>query len=540
MLRHPLIVALGLVTLLTAFVTWPQVIRLGTHVATHQDPLLSTWRLAWIAHALRTDPGHLFDANIFYPEPRTLAYSDATLLEGALAAPLFWAHIRPIAIYNLFLLAGFVSSGVGLFVLARYLTGSARAALVGAAVFTMAPYRIEHFMHLELQWAVWMPLTFWAVHRAVAEGSWRFGALSGVLIACQLMSSVYYGVFLAMSTVVLVSMLLAVDPARIRRGVPVLALGVLIAVALTLPYARPYIENARALGARDIREVTLYSARPINYLAAPPQNWLWGWTADRFGGYEAKLFPGVGALLLAGAALARRPRAVVLMYVALCAIAVELSFGFHGRLYPWLHAHLWVLQGLRAAVRFSIVTCCALAVLAAFGYCHLEERLVGNGRRASMLFAATLLLLALEAGSAPMSLMDVATPPPEVYRYVQTLQPGVLVELPMPAPWGLPGQDPQYMFWSTVHWNPLVNGYSGHVSPEYVKTLGIMLGFPGDASIERLKALKVRWVLIHESQYDHEPFTAMMLKLLVHPEFARGGTYRDWTGGNAHIFELKP
>ena len=83
-----------------------------------------------------------------------------------------------------------------MFVLVRHLTGSVGAALVAAAVFTMAPYRIEHFMHLELQWTMWMPLTFWAVHRAIDEAPGG-GVLAGVFLWLQIISCVYYGVFLA-------------------------------------------------------------------------------------------------------------------------------------------------------------------------------------------------------------------------------------------------------------------------------------------------------------------------------------------------------
>ena len=74
---------------LAAFVTWPHVMHLSTSIFSHHDPYFSIWRLAWVAHALATSPRHLFDANIFYPATGTLAYSDATLLEGVLAAPFF-------------------------------------------------------------------------------------------------------------------------------------------------------------------------------------------------------------------------------------------------------------------------------------------------------------------------------------------------------------------------------------------------------------------------------------------------------------------
>ena len=76
------------VAALTVLVTWPQALHIATRVAAHDDPLFSIWRLAWIAHALATDPAPLFDANIFHPATKTLTFSDAMLLEGALARAL--------------------------------------------------------------------------------------------------------------------------------------------------------------------------------------------------------------------------------------------------------------------------------------------------------------------------------------------------------------------------------------------------------------------------------------------------------------------
>src|SRR5262249_52775870 len=153
-----------------------------------------------------------------------------------LAAPLFWLHVSPTAIYNVMLLVGIIGSGVAMFILARHLTDSVSAALIAAAVFTMAPYRIEHFMHLELQWAMWIPLAFWALDRTIQQRSWRFGVLTGVFLWLQIISCVYYGVFLAISLTVAAVVYAVVRPAPFVRAVPVLALGVLVALILTSPY----------------------------------------------------------------------------------------------------------------------------------------------------------------------------------------------------------------------------------------------------------------------------------------------------------------
>ena len=387
---------------MTVVITWPQALYLGSQVAAHNDPHFSMWRLGWIAHALRTDPRHLFDANIFYPELRTLAYSDATLLEGVVAAPFLWAHVPLVLVYNLLLLGGIAASGAAMFVLARRLTGSIGAALVSAAIFTMAPYRIEHFMHLELQWTMWIPLAFWAVHRAFDERPLKWGVLAGLFVWLQVISCVYYGIFLAMLVAVLVVLLAASDTRRARAALPGLVLGAVVAAVLILPYMLPYLRNVSIVGSRPVAEVAQYSARPVNYLASPPQNWLWGWTADRYGANEARLFPGLGAVVLALAAFAYRPRRLVWIYAALCALAVELSFGVNGWLYGWLYAHVRALHGLRAPARFAILAQCALAALAGFGVCAIAPRLRAWRVRSGALVAGVLALLTIEYASSKM------------------------------------------------------------------------------------------------------------------------------------------
>ena len=66
--------AITLVLALTILVTWPQATQMSSMTSPHFDAQFSIWRLGWIAHALATAPTHIFDANIFYPAPRTLAY----------------------------------------------------------------------------------------------------------------------------------------------------------------------------------------------------------------------------------------------------------------------------------------------------------------------------------------------------------------------------------------------------------------------------------------------------------------------------------
>jgi len=530
--RYPLLSALALLLALTIIVTWPQVLHLSTQLPGHDDPLFSIWRLSWIAHALPRDPRHLFDANIFYPHTRTLTYSDAMIFEGMLAAPFLWAGTNPVLVYNLVFLAGIVSSGAGMFVLVRYLTADSGAALVSAAIFTLAPYRIEHFIHLELQWTLWMPLTIWALHRAFDEGSWRFGALAGVFLWLQIISCVYYGAFLGLIAGALGLLLIATRPRLARRAIGPLCLGAAIALALTLPYARPYITTTQELGARPVGEVANFSAEWGSYLSAPYQNWLWGWTAWPYAGNERHLFPGLAAVILAGFSLAWRPRRIVWIYVALMVLAIELSLGMNGALYSWLYTQLFAFRGFRAPARFAILACCAMSVLAGFGFVYLQRLLAAQPAR-RLLLATMLVAIGLESGSSPMLLVRQPTVVPPIYRFLQTVKPSVIIEFPVSD------YDPTYMFWSTYHWHSLVNGYSGYTPADVVDTMAMMRTFPDDESVARLKGLNVRYILVHQAFYRPPEYSALMGAITRRAELVPSGRYRDWTGVDTQIFELR-
>ena len=142
---------------LTVALTWPQAALLATAVPSFDDSLLSIWRITWIAHAIGSGLP-VADANIFYPESRTLAYTDAVLLQGMLATPFLLAGASPVLVYNLLILGSIALSGAAMYLLARHLTGSWPASFVAGTIFAFVTYRFDHIMHLELQATVFMPL----------------------------------------------------------------------------------------------------------------------------------------------------------------------------------------------------------------------------------------------------------------------------------------------------------------------------------------------------------------------------------------------
>ena len=80
--------SLALFVLLAILHTWPLATNPGRLSRNDTaDTIHHEWILAWDAHQLASDPGRLFDANIFYPERDTLAYSDHLLPQAVMGAP---------------------------------------------------------------------------------------------------------------------------------------------------------------------------------------------------------------------------------------------------------------------------------------------------------------------------------------------------------------------------------------------------------------------------------------------------------------------
>ena len=530
--------AVALFALLTVVMTWPQAPRLATDASEHQDVFFNMWRFAWIAHAVSTSPSRVLDGNIFYPEPRTLTYSDAMPVEAVIAAPLLWSGAPPVLVHNLMLLAGIVLSAAGIFMLALHLTGSPAAGVTAGIVFAFAPYRFEHYMHMELQWTIWIPWAFWALHRAFETGSRRYAGMLGAFVALQFMSSIYYGLFLATLLALCALLLLCgMRKQRLKSGVSALAIAAVTAVVLAAPYAVPYAATKHRVGARSEQEVLRYSARPWSYLDATDTNYLYGERAATRGRSERRLFPGILPLLLAlSGLLLLRPSNEAIAYLVGLVAAFEMSLGFYGYTFSFLYHYVPIFDGLRAPARLGIFVMFFLAILAAYGHAALEAAISGRAR--SVLLVAISAVLLLEYWVSPLRLVPFPNDPPPLYAWLARQPRGVVAEFPMPAPDTLPGIEPRYAYMSTFHWMPMVNGYSGYYPPSYLSRLGPMNKVPDNSAVEALVRAGVVYVIVHPDLFDAGRRNDVLADISSSSQFVELGEFDDGLG-TAAVFRLR-
>jgi hypothetical protein len=513
-------------TALTVLMTWPQARWFPTHALDHQDVYFNMWRLGWFAHALVSSPSTLFQANIYYPEPNTLAFSDAMVVESLIALPMLLAGTRPVLVHNLLLFAAIVASAVGMFVLVERLTRNRAAAVIAGIIFAFAPYRFEHYMHMELQWTVWMPWALWALHRTIESGRPLHGLQTGLFVALQMLSSVYYGVFLA-TILPLVGglLLLSVPRAQALGALKALALGAGAAAVVCSIYALPYRAAAKQVGPRPPDHVSKFSAQPSDYLVATPDNRIYGSLFASEG--ERRLFPGLVALLLALAGLLmRRPTVTFLVYFLAMVVAFEMSLGMHGYMYRFLYDHVPLFAGLRAPARLGIFVVMFVAVLAAHGYAVLQDAAPRRARRALAILVPCLLVA--EYSVTPLQLVAYDNAPPQVYTFLKWLPPGVVAEFPVPPKNVIPGPDARYTYMSTFHWKPLINGYSGYHPRSYLRRIEHLRSFPDAESLDVLRRAGVNYIVVHLSEYTSE--NQMLLDLQKYPELEVMATLKDGRG----------
>ena len=302
-----------LLAALTVLLTWPAPALLGSAVTDLGDPILTTWILAWDVHALGAAPLRLFDANMFHPRRRTLAYTEHLLGLVPLVWPIRLLGAESLLAHNVVWLATFPLTGLALFWLVRHLTGHAGAAAVAAVLYAFSHARFGQLSHVQILSHQWLPLMLLGLHRSAEHGGrWRDVALAGGAFALQALSSGYQAFFAAIAGALFVAWLaLPTTRPPLGRLIGRRTLAGALVALLLLPFFLPYGFVRAEIGlSRSLDEVAKHAARPASYLRAAPVNRWLGDMPAQFRADEAALFPGVVALALAlpGAILAWRRR----------------------------------------------------------------------------------------------------------------------------------------------------------------------------------------------------------------------------------------
>jgi hypothetical protein len=491
-------VTFAILVLLAVVHTWPLATD-PAHLSRNDnaDAVLNEWTIAWVAHEAPRDPVHLFDANIFYPEPNALAYSEHLFVQAMMGAPLLWAGASPVLAYNVLLLAGLALTGWSMaFVVSRW-TGDWTAGLVSGVLVAFNAHTLTRLPHLQAMHVEFLPLALLLLDRLLEAPRLSVALALSLWFALQGLTSYYLLVFTAVALTV-GALVRPEDWCRRNslKTIVLLVVAALVASLIVLPFLLPYWRLGMV---RTLDEVRYYSATLRNYLSSPAHVHYRTWSVRWFGG-SAALFPGLSGLALTLVAVVsgvsfsdRRARMALAFGIAGFALSFGPALPGYAFLYDWIPP----LQGIRNAARFGYLSIVAVAVLAGYGLAYLRRRWAG----AAWLPVATataVLLANVDAFVAPVGYVR-AEPIPSLYRRIGKTPHSVVVEFPFYPPDRTFFNAP-YMLNATAHWRPILNGYSGLVPDSYVAHYQAFRGFPDERAIAALRNAGVTDIVVHEAE----------------------------------------
>lgn len=473
------------------------------------DTRLYLWTLGWDLHALKTDPIHIFDANIFFPEARTLAYSEHLIGAALMALPLSAFTDNLDLLLNFVLLLATFLGALGCDRLARECGASPRGALLAGIVGGFSGPRLARLTQAHLATLHFVPWALAFAIRYVRDGKRRDLLATIALFTLQALTSGHGGLFLALALALFIGGALLSHRLRPAQVIRDCGFAGLLLLLVNVPFAMPYWEVRGRVGlTRVIEDAEGYAPSAGSWLQAPTRSQTAITSSlpslrPRIEAANAALFPGfvslgLGALGAIGLIRHREARTfAALSLTGLAALTLWLSFGPAFGLYRLGYTLIPGFDLIRVPSRFFLLTLTALSTLAALG--------LDRVRRPALAWSL-ILTAAVECVPVPWDAPHDPIDTPAIDAWLATQpKPFRVVELPIPLPDNPVRQarfHSEYMIHGAAHWQPMVNGYSSLVPPMHMSLYRELYDFPTEKGLAALEDLKVGYVIVHTDMYQ--------------------------------------
>lgn len=434
----------------------------------------------------------------------------------------------PIVAMNVLYIVGWILCAECTYHLLVRLTACRSASVVGALAFTFSTIRMAQTGHFQLVYAFGIPLGLLVLFRLVEEPTLRRGALLGLVLSVQFLTTAYYGLILVVSVVGigLVALWRASDRSKRIRMLWALSMGAVVVLVLSGPVALRYSSVQSSTETRGaypagfaLRLGDLRTAAPLSTHLAQ-NSLLKNDSASRSGENFAFIGIFVAVFVLAflvvvvgsrgmrARVLSRRCELIATMAVGAFAFAIAVGrgpiLGVSMPFYDMVRAVVPGLKSMLAIVRLFVFTQLALVVVATLSLtwflAHVSAR--------SVRIAICVILSAFVVWESTAGVPLVRVPrvlDHSVYDTLRNLDEGIVVELPM-APRGA-GVAYAYleatrMVLASGDDQRTVNGYSGFAPPDYDRVVDTLNTFPSVESVELLRQLNVDYVMVHTKPVD--------------------------------------
>jgi hypothetical protein len=474
-------------TFITFFYFPSLFLKFSTLIETN-DGRLVAWIISWDIHKILTDPLNIFQANTFFPNQNTLAYTEHFIGTSFLGMPVWlYSGGNPSATFNFIMISGYVLNAYFTFLLIRKLVKDNGVAFLGAFINGFCSYRLWNIGHLQDIIVFYIPLCLLFFYQFLDIKKTKYLIGIGVCLLLQSLSSWYHMIFIFLLLFIVVLYYYFKERKLSNQDLIKLS-GTLITVfILIIPFAFPYFkqnkENHTAFLISDV-----ISGDLGGYLMASPNTFLnnisanyWGISKTRW--LENFNYIGYVSLFLSlfcfhkllrnGSNFKFRSEAILFLIVA--SVFFIFSLGpyliFNDRItsiklpYYYIFQIFSPIRFLRVTARYSTVVFLMTSILASYGLITFIKAI---DRKSYRLIIYTLLFILVAVEFTPMERFDRFSDMskiPEVYLKIKK-DPNVkaLIELPINVE---PFNTTKYIYYAGIHFKPIVNGYSGYEPPSY-------------------------------------------------------------------------
>lgn len=516
----------------TLYITYPLIFNLTNTLPSLGDEPLITWIISWNIHSFITDPSNIFNANIFYPYQNSLSFSDAFFTSSVIAFPFILITGQPAIAYNINLIISLATLGFFTYLLVLFLSKDQFSGIISGTLVAFSTYTLNRTMHLQLISIQWIPLCILFLLLYIEKQRFKYLIFLSIFFILQSANSFLPGYFLALCFLIILLFNHIKNRQFLRK---LLNIKVFLPTVLTflvlLPIALPYLQTSNQFSyVRDIRDTIHFANRP-EYTFYPNEsthlkNFLIStvYTKDK-GPYVYDGYIGLPFFILTFFMIIYRfifpkknPRNHFFIFFIIGVSSFILSLGpvmqWGGRvikdpfIIPLPYAVLYYLipgfKGFRNSARWEMLMLFAMSIAIGLALAKLMSK---KSLLVKIFITFTICATIILEFNFPKQYAKVPKKEefPKVYSFINTLpKDAIIIEFPIYNWDMLPYSKQELMreYFSTAHFRKMVNGGSGFTpSPWQEMVRSLMIEFPNNKSLDSLKKIKVKYIILHKSEY---------------------------------------
>lgn len=518
--------------LLSLFITFPLFFKIGDITTGLGDELVIAWIQNWVIHALSTDPLSIFESNLYYPYHNTLAFTETFILTSILAIPIRMIIGEPISTVNFTFISSLIFLGFSMYLLCFYLTRSFFASIFSGILVIFSPAVLDKATHLQILAIQWVPLAILFYLLFLNKQKSRYLTISLLFFVMQTYNSFMPGYFILFSyvTIFLFSWFY-----KRKQTIKIITkkniLLSIISFLLIFPIILPYYQVSKEFNyTRDIRDAVHFALQSEDLLYTTDRSRFYKFFNNLSFNQQSQnneFKPGYVGLVFTGFIIFvfwrfikyfKKNGYLLNSFITVSLLGLILSFGpvLHlGRQtvhmpfpvplpYAFFYYILPGFQGFRNSARWEMLFIMMIAVAIAL---ILHEIAGKYSLRKQAVMYFFLILGCIVEFNFPLQFINVVQRKdfPQIYSWLNTTPKNSSAIIMPVYNWNSPyaSEEIKREYFSTNNFRRTVNGYSGFSPPPWQELLSYLHEkFPEEASLKKLKGLKVTYLIVDKRMYD--------------------------------------